>query len=55
MASHWDLLQTAMNITQKHNLFLEVHHIKSHQDQERAYEKLDWQLKFTVAQSVARL
>ena len=45
LAPDYDLLQAAQQVAKKHNIFVVPEHIKSHQDDSRAYNDLPWQAK----------
>ena len=45
LALDYDLLQVAQQVAKKHNIVVVPDHIKSHQDDSRAYNDLPWQAK----------
>ena len=45
LAPGYDLLQAAQQVAKKHNILVVPDHIKSHQDDSRAYNDLPWQAK----------
>ena len=45
LAPDYDLLQIAQQVAKKHNIVVVPEHIKSHQDDSRAYNDLPWQAK----------
>ena len=45
LAPDYDLLQVAQQVAKKHNIVVIPDHIKSHQDDSRAYNDLPWQAK----------
>jgi hypothetical protein len=45
LAPDYDLLQVAHQVAKKHNILVIPDHIKSHQDDSRAYNDLPWQAK----------